>query len=101
MLYYIRCSGDLSGGKSVSGYYEDIWVILCQLELLIHNFKQTDGEKIQGYILELIDSGNVREVDSQVKELAQCNLNKLEIVTNKRVVHLEMNIESKIDIAVK
>ena len=49
----------------------------------------------------LIDSGNVREVDSQVKELAQCNLNKLEIVTNKRVVHLEMNIESKIDIAVK
>lgn len=49
----------------------------------------------------LIDSGNVREVDSQVKELAQCNLKKLGIVTNKRVVHLEMNIESKIDIAVK
>lgn len=49
----------------------------------------------------LIASGKVREVDSQVKELAQCNLNKLEIVTNRRVVHLEMNVEDKIDIVVK
>lgn len=66
---------------------------------------QDDDEAISNIIGNddgnLIDSGNVREVDSQVKELAHCNLNKLEIATNKRVVHLEMNIESKIDVVAK
>lgn len=49
----------------------------------------------------LIDSGNVKKVDSQVKEMASCNLNKLEVITNKRIVHLEMNIKSRIDISTK
>lgn len=46
----------------------------------------------------LLDTGNVKAVDAQVKEMAHYNLNKLEIATNKRVVHLEMNIENKITI---
>lgn len=33
--------------------------------------------------------------------MAHYNLNKLEIVTNKRVVHLEMNIENGITIETK
>ena len=49
----------------------------------------------------LLDTGNVKAVDAQVKEMAHYNLNKLEIATNKRVVHLEMNIENKITIETK
>lgn len=41
----------------------------------------------------LVDSGNVKNVDLQIKDLAQYNLNKLEIATNKKIVHLEMNID--------
>lgn len=36
----------------------------------------------------LLDTDNVKEVDAQVKEWRINNLNKLEIATNKRVVHL-------------
>lgn len=71
----------------------------------IFDIPQDDDEAINNILGNedgnLIASGKVREVDSQVKELAQCNLNKLEIVTNRRVVHLEMNVEDKIDIVVK
>lgn len=49
----------------------------------------------------LLDTDNVKEVDSQVKEMAYYNLNKLEIVTNKRVVHLEMNMENEITMETK
>ena len=49
----------------------------------------------------LLDTGNAKVVDLQIKEMAHCNLNKLEIVTNKRVVHLEMNIENEITIETK
>lgn len=66
---------------------------------------QDDNEAINNIIGNddgsLTASDDVKDVDLQVKEMAQRNLNKLEIATNNRVVHLEMNIESKIDIVVK
>lgn len=49
----------------------------------------------------LLDTDNVKEVDAQVKEMAHYNLNKLEIATNKRVVHLEMNTENEITMETK
>lgn len=68
----------------------------------IFDIPQNDDEAINNIIGNedgnLIDSGNVRNVDLQIKELAHYNLNRLEIATNKRVVHLEMNIEVNIDI---
>lgn len=70
----------------------------------IFDVPQHDDEAISNIIGNddgnLIDSGNVRDVDSQVKELAHSNLNKLEIATNKRVVRLEMKIECKNDIVI-
>lgn len=45
----------------------------------------------------LIDIGQEKAVDSHVIELAKNNLNKLEMVTNKKNVHMEMNIEEEIE----
>ena len=40
-------------------------------------------------------------IRDRVKEMAHYNLNKLEIATNKRVVHLEMNMENEITMETK
>lgn len=65
----------------------------------IFDIPQDDDEAINNILGnadgDIIDSGNVGKVDSQVRELAHNNLNKLEIVTNKRIVRLEMNIEEQ------
>lgn len=63
----------------------------------IFSIPQDDNEAVNNILGNkdgnVIDSGQVSNVDSQVKELANSNLKKLEIATNRRVVHLEMNIE--------
>ncbi len=75
----------------------------CQKDIEnIFNIPQDDGEAINNIIGNddgnIIDSGVAKDVDPQVKEMAHCNLDKLEMVTNKRVVHIEMNIEDRIEI---
>lgn len=73
---------------------EDLFDIPQDQEEAINNILGNDDGN-------LLDTGNVKAVDVQVKEMAHYNLNKLEIATNKRVVHLEMNIENKITIETK
>ena len=66
------------------------------------NIPQDDAAAISNIIGNddgsLVESENIKNVDYQVREMAHCNLNKLEMVTNNRVVNLEMNLENKTDV---
>ncbi|EOT23390.1 hypothetical protein C805_03051 [Eubacterium sp. 14-2] len=55
----------------------------------INNILGTDNGR-------LINTGNVNNIDSQVKEMAQHNLFRLENVTNRRVMEMEMRREVNI-----
>lgn len=90
-LGYLLCREHTVNGQI---YTEDLFNVPQDNEGAINNILgNNDGD--------LLDTGNAKAVDLQVKEMAHCNLNKLEIVTNKRVVHLEMNIENEITIETK
>lgn len=82
--------------------YRDHNVNHASDEMNIFDIPQNDEEAITNIIGNndgnLIDSGNVKNVDPQIKEMAQYNFNKLENVTNKRIVNMEMKTESKLSI---
>lgn len=58
---------------------------------------QTDDNAVENILGcengSLIDYGQEKKIDSQVTELAKENLNKLQVATSKRILHMEMNIE--------